>query len=41
MGRKKQVWKNRWEGSSRCGRIDGKEEVILRAEEEQMGENEG
>ena len=23
MGRKKQVWKRRWEG--RCGRVDGKE----------------
>ena len=34
------MWKSRWEGR-RCGRIDGKEEVILRAEEEQMGENEG
>ena len=24
---KKQVWKSRWEGRSRCGRVDGKEEV--------------
>ena len=39
MGRKKQMWKRRWEG--RCGRVDGKEEVILKAEEEWMGENEG